>query len=332
MNDLGLIDARDREGAVGNRAPSRSLASQLLSRNALSDLPTPQPLIDDTLDLGAVALLIGYWSTCKSFIALDWAASIATGRDWQRRYVEQRRVLYVAAEGAYGLGQRLTAWEVQKRTIITDDALTVLPTRINLGNRADVFELCGIVIDGKYGVVVVDTLAKSMVGMDENAAKDMGIAVDALYHLRDATGGGTVIAVHHTGKDKVTSRGSSSLEAGVDTVYKTEGGSNRLKVYRDKRKNGPLHDELQLTLVPVDTTESASLVSAAPADITGRAEELMSVYVSAFSATGATKADLRAAADMAPATFHRALNTLVNMGIFVNEATDVRPFYTTPKQ
>jgi hypothetical protein len=39
-------------------------------------------------------------ATAKSFITLDWGASVATERKWQGRRVEKRRVLYVAAEGA----------------------------------------------------------------------------------------------------------------------------------------------------------------------------------------------------------------------------------------
>src|ERR1700757_867907 len=43
------------------------LASQLLTRTALKQLPDPEPLIDNVLDRGTVSLLYGGWGTCKSF-------------------------------------------------------------------------------------------------------------------------------------------------------------------------------------------------------------------------------------------------------------------------
>lgn len=83
----------------------------LLSRDDLRNLPAPAPLIDNTLDRRTIALLSGYWGTGKSFIALDWACCIATGKAWQGRAARQGKALYVAAEGAYGLDRRVTAWE-----------------------------------------------------------------------------------------------------------------------------------------------------------------------------------------------------------------------------
>lgn len=310
------------------RAPKVSpLAAHLLDRAALANLPKPAPLIEDTIDLGTVSVLAGYWGTCKSFIAQDWGSCIATGKVWQGRPVQQRKVLYIAAEGAYGLDERLTAWERGWQRTIEPSSFQTLPVRLNLGNWGQVAQLCDVIDTQEIGFVIVDTLAKCMVGMDENSAQDMGKAVDGLYRIRDSTRGGTVLAVHHTGKDKSTIRGSSALEAGVDTVYVTEGDVQNIKLSREKRKDGPTPDVLMLSLSQVPYTDSAVIVSAIGADISGRARDLLSVFVSAFSETGASKADLRAAAEMSPSTFHRALNTLITEGALVNHGTDQRPFY-----
>src|ERR1700738_115861 len=66
---------------------------RILTRSALRNLPDPEPLIDNVLDQGTTALLYGSWSTAKTFIALDWASSAATGPHWQGRDIKQRRVL-----------------------------------------------------------------------------------------------------------------------------------------------------------------------------------------------------------------------------------------------
>lgn len=47
--------------------------------------PAPEPLIEGILDAGTVTMLSGPFSTGKSFIALDWALSIASGTDWLGR-------------------------------------------------------------------------------------------------------------------------------------------------------------------------------------------------------------------------------------------------------
>jgi hypothetical protein len=90
------------EDADAGAERPRTLADELLTRDDLKALPNPEPLIEGTLDRGTTALLYGPWGSGKTFIALDWAASVATGRKWQGRPARKLRVLYIAAEGAFG--------------------------------------------------------------------------------------------------------------------------------------------------------------------------------------------------------------------------------------
>lgn len=299
------------------------MKDRLLSRSGLANLPDPEPLIADTIERRTVVEVYGSFGTLKSFVMQDWAASIATGRPWMGRTVQQGPVLYVAAEGAHGLNKRLDAWEYGWRRDIDDDAFTTYPEPVNLLDDQAVAELSGLVAG--RALVVIDTLARCLVGGDENSARDMGLAVDALYRLRDATGDGTVVVVHHTGKDKVTSRGSVALEAGVDTVYRTEGDARLMKMTRTKRKDGPQDDVLQLKFSPV--LSSGVIASTLGMDIRPTGHELMSTFVSTFAATGASKAELRNAFDRSSSVFSRALNDLVNTGALINTGTDIRPFY-----
>lgn len=319
------------DATEGHAVPQLSLAERLLSRRQLAQLPTPAPLIHGTIDKATVVLLAGWYGTLKSFVGIDWGASIATGHSWHGRSVHRQRVLYVAGEGTYGLHQRVTAWERHRGITVDDQAFVTLPLAPNLGKPSQVNELCAVVAGEGFGVVLVDTIAKSAVGLDENSAQDMGRVVDALYRIRAATDDGTVVGIHHTGKDKTTIRGSSALEAGVDTVYLTEGDPASMRLSRTKRKDGPTEDVLMLSLEAITGTDSAVLVSAAMADLSRRAADLLAVFSEGFSATGATKADLRAAAEMPPATFARALNTLVDTGLVVNTGTSSRPFYVMPE-
>ncbi len=325
------------ESAEASNAPY--YASHLLSRAQLAELPEPAPLIDNVLDLGTVALLAGYWGTFKSFIAQDWAACIATGKRWQGREVMRDSVLYVATEGAHGMHSRLSAWEQAWRhtipgaewnDIIQPAGFQVLPFPVNLGDPGQVTEICSLVEGGGYKLIIFDTLAKCMVGLDENSARDMGRVVDSLYHIRYASGIGTVLAVHHTGKDKATVRGSSALEAGVDTVWTTEGDASMINLIRTKRKDGATEARHNLRFEAIPESDSGIMIHRQDHEISGRQSDLMSVIMSAFSDTGCTKAELRAAANMPPATFSDALNALVKSGLVINTGTDKRPFYKLP--
>jgi hypothetical protein len=305
--------------------PAAKPDSPLLTRSQLRSLPAPEPLIENTIDLRTVALVAGYWGTLKSFIALDWAACIATGKPWMGRDIKQGPVLYVAAEGAYGIGPRLDAWEYAwwQSRLVPDDMFAVYPRPINLLDITQVATLVALA-DGRR-FVVVDTLARCLVGGDEDKARDMGVAVDALYKVRNATRDGTVAVLHHTGKDKVTTRGSSALEAGVDTVYATEGGAERVTLTRMKRKDGPVEDKLDLTLHK--HLESGVISIHTGAGQTDNEKKLLSTMLSSFALTGASKADLRNASGLAPASFHRALQALLYGGFIRDAGSERRPFY-----
>jgi hypothetical protein len=305
------------------------LTSVLLSRSDLLKLPDPEPLIDGVLDQGTVALLYGKWGTLKSFIAYDWAACVATGRSWQGKPTEQRKALYVAAEGAYGYKGRTDAWEAGWRTKIRDGTLDSLPRPVNLTNAADVRNLRALIEWGGYGFVALDTLARCMVGADENSAKDCGEVVDALHRLRECTpdGRGVVLGVHHTGKDGKTFRGSSVFEAGADTVYSTTQDGAAVVLDREKRKDGPKVDTHRLKLEPVEGTGSGTISVHRGVDKPERAGSLLSTYLVHFSGTGAYKSELRNVSGMPNATFHRALTDLLKHGDLINAGSEKRPFY-----
>lgn len=295
------------------------LAGQVLDRHQLAALPRPQPLIADTLDLGTVTLLAGWWGTGKSFVALDWSACIATGRPWQGRKTEPLRVLYVASEGAYGLHDRLTSWEKGWGIDIDGPSFHVLPVALNLGKPSTVAELCALVEASEYRFVVIDTLAKCMTGLDENSAQDMGRVVNGLYRIRTATGAGSLVVVHHTGKDKTTTRGSSALEGGVDCVYKTEGTPDDLTLQREKRKDGPTPDRLRLMLSKVPYTESMIIERLGDQEIDSKARELLTAYLMHFRATGGcTTTQLQEVCGMSKSTFYWARDKLVKAGELVN--------------
>jgi AAA domain len=257
---------------------------------------------------------------------------VGTGRSWQGRSTDKARVLYVAAEGAFGLKGRADAWESGWQTTVADDHFDVLPRPVNLTNQADVREIIALVGWNGYGFVVFDTLARCMVGGDENSAKDCGEVVDALTKVREATpsGRGVVLGVHHTGKDGKTFRGSSAFEAGADTVYAVSLDGAVINLEREKRKDGPRDDMHELRFESIEGTLSGVINRhRSNGKQGGQTESLLLIFDRNFRDTGASKSDLRAAADMAPATFHRAIGGLLRDGLLINQGTAQRPFYVS---
>lgn len=320
------MDAERDEAQASEIQRAPGLRGRLLTRADLANLPEPEPLIGDTIDRNTLALLAGPWGSGKSFLAADWASCVATGKDWQGRETHRGKVLLIMAEGVSGMHARLGAWEYAWRHQITDMAL--LPIAVNLMDARHRLHLFELAAEERYDLVVVDTLSRCMVGADENSAKDVGIVVDALERLRAASSG-TVLAVHHTGKDRTTVRGSSVLEAAVDTVYQLDGGDGFLKLNRTKRKNGPVYDDHLLKLKQVEEScivEVANL-SAVTADKIASARTLLTIFADTFADTGASKAELRLVAKMPNASFHRALSALVKDGDLHNHGTEQRPFY-----
>jgi RecA-family ATPase len=57
-------------------------SGKLLSRDQLSALPKPEPLISDWLDQSTTVLLVGDTGTNKTFLMLGWACCAATGKPW----------------------------------------------------------------------------------------------------------------------------------------------------------------------------------------------------------------------------------------------------------
>ena len=233
----------DIVGARRRAKPRRpSFRDLILRRDDLALLPAPEPLIEDTLDRSTVALLAGYHGTYKSFVALSWAASVTTGTPWMGRPVQQGRVLYIVGEGATGIDNRLRAWEEANGVRIDHDALHTTRGAVQIAEPRALAEVAGYVEEVGFDLIIIDTVARAAVGLEENSSKDMGVFIDAADQLRQATEAGTVLLVHHTGKDKSTVRGSSAVEAAMDTVYVTEGGDGLVRLRRTKRKDGPMED------------------------------------------------------------------------------------------
>jgi AAA domain len=200
-------------------SPSRFRA---LSLAELRTRPKPTYTVDRYLQADSLAVLEGIDGTYKTFLALAWAHSVALGRPWLERPVQQGRVLYLLGEGSRGLPKRADAWQI-----------------VNLGQREDLEGALGFIVDempqlwkgdasavlasnpGTFALIVVDTLARAMVGGNENLQQDMGLLVGGCDDLRKGAGGACVLILHHLNVGGRT-RGSTSLPGAISTRLRLE--------------------------------------------------------------------------------------------------------------
>lgn len=214
-------------------AGPRETGLTVLDRGQLDTVPPPEWLIGGLITTG-LTVVFGPPAAGKSFLALDWACSVATGRHWFGRSAQRRQVLYVAAEGVAGIPRRVRAWE-SDRNVRADD-LAFVPHVVNLLQPVAVAALASEVASRGVGLLVVDTLARSMPGGDENAAQDMGRLVGSLTDIQHRSGC-AVILVHHSGVERSRMRGSTSLLGAADTVVQVEGADGTIAVACRKQKD-----------------------------------------------------------------------------------------------
>lgn len=160
---------------------------------------------------GDVAAIIGPPGCGKSMLAPYLAYRVAQGRHVFGMRTKQGRTLYVAAEDARGMRQRVHALKLTHGDA-PDFAMVDVGS---LRDAATVADLMAAVTDWKPVMVVIDTLGAAFAGMDENSAADMGEVVALARKLSGQ--GCAVILIHHIAKHGDGSpRGHSVLNGTLD--------------------------------------------------------------------------------------------------------------------
>lgn len=181
-------------------------------------------LIEGVIPKKAFVALYAPPASFKSFVALDIAECIATGREFLTKQVKhQGAVLYIAGEGHGGIGARIKAMKKLHNTP-AGAPVFFLRKQVNLRSSAtDIQDLIQAVDDIQathdiqFEMVVIDTLARAFGGGNENASEDMGAFITAAGAIQGRYNC-ALLVVHHAGKDATKGlRGHSSLLGAVDT-------------------------------------------------------------------------------------------------------------------
>lgn len=307
-----FAEQADLEGKNGKPAQYRAeLRRDGMVGLAIRDLPEPAPLVAGLLDLDSLAVLFGPPGCGKSFIALDLAWIVATGGTWQGVTVDAQPVMYIVAEGASGIGQRLDAWRSQFREPPDMSNVHWLVRPVNMFDTEWAEALADHATNLGVKFIVADTLARSMAGGNESDTKDMGVVIADTDLVRRATGG-CFMFVHHTGWAEGHHRGARALEGAVDTELEVKGGGSTITLKTVKQKHHEGGQTWQLALTPREN--SCVVAHAAEADrLHVTAQQLLVALVASDDGTGLSATAWKLSSGIEDRTYYRLRKQLVDL-------------------
>lgn len=307
--------------------PTTSPRLRLIPADEFANLPPREMLVESILPVGGLAVLWGQPGTFKTFLALDLALSIATGRAWCDHAVRQGAVVYIAAEGVGAFPLRVKAWKRHHGVAELPGAF-ILPAPVQIRDGNQVGALLAEVrqLAEKVAFIVVDTLARCFVGGDENTTKEMGLLVAGLDTIRERTAA-TVLVVHHSERSGKHERGSNALPGAADTAMRAKAGPDGVILECTKQKDGAgfpaLHFRRHVVeledgntlcvLVPVSPEEMRANQSAR---LSAAKQRMLELLRTSFDGRGATETEWRKA-------YEKEVEAEANDSTFRNWATQL---------
>lgn len=186
----------------------------------------PPEVVAGILHQGCKGILGSSSKARKTWILLNLALCVASGKPFWKWRTNQGRVLYINFEIMEAfLKSRLV-------TLCTAMGMSEMPERLDLwtlrGRAASLGtllpELIRTITAGKYSLIVIDPIYKGLGGRDENAAGDIAELCNELERLAVATGAAVVFAAHYSkgnqsGKEAMDRIGGSGVFArDADTI------------------------------------------------------------------------------------------------------------------
>lgn len=240
-------------GSLGPRAVT------LLNRAQWSGDVTPeldrQYIVKGWLDRATISVVYGPSNVGKSFFAVDVAHHVSKGMAWGNRRTRKGRVLYLAAEGGGNFINRVAALDDPQFWLMCQP-ITLTGRETQAQPLAEVMDHLAQIGGERFDLIILDTMARVMGGLDENAAPDIADLVRNLDVIRTATGA-HVMLIHHTGKDAARgARGHSSLRAAVDTeIELTRDDFGTITAEVTKQRDGPTGYRFEYRLRQVELGE-----------------------------------------------------------------------------
>ncbi len=307
---LSRVDFQ-RIRTINTDAPPPATRARLQPATSLFSLPPIEFLIEGEIPKRSLIVVYGESGVGKSFVVLDYALRIA----------QTHAVCYVPTEGLTGYARRLWAWSEYRQTKIPPN-LYFLRDTFNLLDQTAIVEVINDLsqIQPRMQLLVIDTLAMSMIGADENSARDMGMALSACRRLIESLDC-SVMLVHHSGKASMWERGSSALRGNSDVMIRIASVDDVLQMECSKAKDFAAFPRRYLSLEKVGNADQSSMV-VVPYDtnegerktMTANQRAVMEALKLETCQGGASLRELVEITGVPLSTLHRAVSALLRKG------------------
>lgn len=242
----------------------------------LEHLPEPAWLLESIIEEQGFSALAGEYGLGKTFMALDWALSLAHGfpawMDFAIPRAEPQKVIYVLAEGFGWAHKRIEAWQqardveetVKGHMLMVQEQVRLWPGE-NSKDTESQERILRTVEAFEPELIVFDTYARTTPGMNENSASEAGKVVSFIDQLR-LNYGCAALLLHHPTKQGNSFRGSNAGPGAADVVVVMKEGRNEGEVVLewDKIKNGARPEDRTFIRVPAAEAVVLDQVSQAP--------------------------------------------------------------------
>ena len=291
-------------------------AVRLYSTAEVLRMPAPTWLIESVIPAGGLVGLIGPPGVGKTFIALDMALSVATGRLWQGLPTKKGRVLYISAEGRGGLSKRVAAWLADRTAKPSEAKIAWLLEAIPVHGTSESIDVLIERQKEELGtfpdLVIIDTLARCFEG-DENQQEDMGRFVAGADRLREEFDA-TVLIVHHTRLDGERERGNTAFRGAADTMIfvAREPKHHDIVLSCNKQKEAEEFIDVELRLKSVPEHDSCVIGQSRASSVEQKKASMLSLLENAPG--GLTWSEwfeqFRSTGNASKTTFHRLFTEL----------------------
>jgi hypothetical protein len=247
-NDRADRDAVQGRGGVDRAA--RAAKFKLVPFEDIRFVASEEWLIKKLIPQQGVAVIYGSPGSFKSFVAMDLALHVALGWEWAGRATTQGDVVYVAAENVKGIRKRKAGFEQAHDANLPGRVpFYLIEVAPNLGTeRHDLDALIASVevVGVRPRLIVIDTLAQTLFGGEENGAGMVIFVANATALANHFNA--CVIAVHHVPlADDERLRGHGSLHGGADAELLTERPKGEPTVAITLKKLKDEEDRINLT-------------------------------------------------------------------------------------
>ena len=224
--DWNDVFVEQGEEAVREGLSKAKLPDKLFTKAEDIEMTPPQWLIDGMVEQEALSMVFGASGAGKTFVVLDMALSVATGKAYHGKEVKQAPVCYIAGEGHAGFARRINAWATHKDVSLKGVPFYKSTSTVVMNDPEDanklMSEINGIVQEvGEPKLIILDTMDRTLAGSDSDD-KDVAAYLTVCDEVR-LKYGATVIVVHHVGHNhQERARGSTRLKGRLDSEYRVE--------------------------------------------------------------------------------------------------------------